>query len=196
MMPPLVRLLVLATLVAAPAACSSPDGPSTDPSFTILRMGPDAPPLETLDTAFWAVRGQDREVQVRYESPTYGYGKCLRLVVPAQALPAGVAPGDSVRITVHVVSPELFQFDFGPAGLKFDPSHPAQLQIRYTFADPDLNGDGQVDARDQNLAKRLAIYRRETSHDPWERLPTTLDANAIEADAEVTGFTQYALASE
>lgn len=191
-----VRLLLLATLVAVPAACDSPSEPDTDPSLVAVRMKPDAPPLETLDTAFWAVRGQDREVQIRYEDPTYGYGKCLRFIVPAQALPAGVAPGDSVRITVHVTDPRRFEFEFGPSGLRFDPAHPARMEIRYTFADPDLNGDGRTDAADQQLAQGIAIFRHEHPGDPWERLPTTTDADALEAQAEINGFTIFILASE
>ena len=171
------------------------DFSASSEDLTFVTMAPNAPPLETQDTSFWAVRGQDREIQIRYESPTYGYAKCMRFVVPADALPAGVAPGDSVQISVHVVDPKYFEFQFEPSGLRFDPEHPAHLEIRYTVADPDLNHDGVVDARDTDLASRLAIWRQERRGEPWYRLETALEGDALEARADVQGFTILLLAS-
>ncbi|HET7322082.1 MAG TPA: hypothetical protein VFI96_06280 [Longimicrobiaceae bacterium] len=195
----IVRLVPLVGLVLALGSCDSPADPSpgrSDAELTFVRMAPDAPPLETLDTAFWAVRGQEREVQIRYVDAVYGYGKCLRFVVPADAIPEGTAPGDSVRITVHVPDSGLFQFQFGPSGLRFDPDHPARLEIRYTFASPDLNGDGAVDDADTRLADGIAIWRRERSGEPWFRVETHRSTNLVEASADIEGFTIFILASE
>lgn len=192
----ITRLTPLLGLLLVLGSCESPSDPPPVEPLTFVRMAPDAPPLETLDTAFWAVRGQDREVQIRYVDPTYGYGKCLRFIVPAGAVPAGIAPGDSVRITVQVPDPNFFQFRFGPAGLRFDPDHPARLEIRYTFADPDLNGDGVVDASDSQLADRIAIWRQENPGEDWSKLETRHADNIVEASADIQGFTIFVLASE
>lgn len=172
-----------------------------DDEIALARVAEDAPELLHTEIEFWAVRGEDREVQIRYAG-TGGYnGKCLRFVVPGQALlrrsdGSVIEPGDSVRITIRVVDVELYVFEFDPGGLRFDPAHPARMEVRYTWAADDLNGDGSVDADDSTMAENLAIWRQERDGASWERIPSRRIEDLQEVHADITGFTKYALASD
>src|SRR5690349_7281230 len=91
-------------------------------TLVIAMVDPAAPKLIETRVSFWAVKGQTREVEIKY-APTglYENGKCLRFVVPAQALVRDIngkllADGDSVRIEVHLVDPTRYLFEFAPAG--------------------------------------------------------------------------------
>jgi hypothetical protein len=194
-LPALLTLVVLST-------CDGIDTPSDgvdDSQLTVVRVAPNAPPLEADSVTFWAVRGADRQAEMNYVYPDGSRGKCLLFRVPADALqrrPDGRAflPGDSVRITIHVVDRTRFQFRFEPAGLRFDPQNPAELEVRYRWADPDFNGDGVVDARDATAASALHFWYQETFGGRWTQLPTTVLLDAIEAHTIATRFSQYALA--
>lgn len=48
-------------------------------------------------------------------------------------------------ITIRLVDPSRFMFEFEPAGLKFDPERPAELEVSYARADPDFDDDGVED---------------------------------------------------
>jgi len=167
--------------------------------LTVATVSDDAPELVDADVRFWAVRGEEREVQIVYDTGGAYSGKCLRFVVPAEALlrrPDGsiVAPGDSVEIAIRVLDEKRFLFEFDPAGVRFDPSHPARLEIRYSWAD--LNGDGMANADDFALARDYVIWRQEEPGDPWEKVPTVRLEEEREVHALINGFTRYALASD
>ena len=173
--------------------------PVEESELTFVRMAPDAPALTTTRTSFWAVRGQDRQVEIRYAYEGGYTSKCLLFRVPAESLlrsPEGVpyVTGDSVRITVESVDGKQYRFSFEPEGLRFDPAHPARLEVRYSYADPDLNGDGQVDGIDAAIASDISFWYQPWTGEKWTRIPTTHDANVVEARAPVDGFSQYALA--
>jgi hypothetical protein len=194
-----VRLLLVLALTASLASCDALLDPSgggevADAELSVVRMAPSAPALSDTVVSFWAVRGQQREVQISYQSPGYT-GKCLRFVVPAQAVRAGDFAGDSVRITIRVLDTARFNYQFEPAGLQFDSAHPAQLEIRYKWANPDYNGDGVVDAFDTAAEQSLAIWRQEQPGDPWTQLLVRRHAIEPEVHADIEGFTRYALAS-
>ena len=196
------RLLLHLPLLLLPlGSCDAifgPEEPTSVPEseLTFVRLAPDAPPLLETKVTFWAVRGQTREVMIRYASNGGYNGKCLLLRVPAGAVPAGSAPGDSVQITIEVPDADLFRFRFSPAGLRFDPAFPAELEVRYRYADPDYNGDGVVDAADQRYAETFAFWKQERPGEEWQRIPTVRRQDIFEAFATVTGFTQYALATD
>ena len=106
--------LVLLTLIPM-AGCSELFGPDDrlveDGELTIIPVASDAPPLNATEVSFWAVKGEHREVQIQYRYPDGSLGKCLRFVVPSNALLRHpnrqlVAAGDSVEITVKVVDPD------------------------------------------------------------------------------------------
>ena len=83
---------------------------------------------------------------------------------------------------------------FEPAGLTFNPSRPAELRIHYNHADDDLDEDGDVDLDDATLELTIGIWRQENDGDPFERLGSLLVDNLEEVEAELGGFSRYALA--
>jgi hypothetical protein len=168
--------------------------------LTFIRVAPDAPPLGAVEVSFWIVRGQDREVEIRYQNGQYS-GKCLLFRVPAAAPLRHAdgrpfAAGDSALVTIRVVDAERFVFHFEPGGLRFDPNHPAELEVRYRWMDPDHNGDGVVNAADERIERAFGFWRQERPGEPWTRVATTRLPDALEARARVTGFTIYALAAD
>ncbi len=104
------------------------------------------------------------------------------------------AEDDSVLITVRVVDPARLLFEFEPAGLAFNPSRPAELKIHYDKADDDLDEDGDIDVEDETLELTLGIWRQENDGDLFERLGSLLIDDLEEIDAELEGFSRYALA--
>ena len=149
-----------------------------------------APPLETMDTSFWAVKGQDREVEILYAGQGGpGTGKeFLELVIEEQTLlrcPDGssFAEGDSVEIRV-IVDADLFLVRFEPSGLQFNPDEPAKLSLDYD------------EAEDAFLAREgeFGLWRQEESGEPWERIGIAQVEELDEIEALLTGFTRYALA--
>jgi hypothetical protein len=163
--------------------------------LTFVRVDPAAPPLESLEVSFWAVHGEERQVQITYDAGTYGNGKCLLFRVPADAVPIGVAPGDSVRVTIRVMDAAEFRFEFEPEGLQFDPAHPARVEIRYRWADPDFDRDGDVDPRDLLLSETFGLWKL-TGGQTWERVAADRRRDVLEIHAPIVGFTQYALATD
>lgn len=189
--PHFFRCLLVALL--AIAGCDD----ATDPveavdesSLTFLQVAEDAPPVTDTVVTFWASRTEDREVQIRYISEGY-VGKCMRFRVPAGSLKGQ----DSVKITIRLVDRKHFNFQFEPAGLQFDPANPAQLEVRYKWADPDLNADGVFNEVDEALARSFGFWRQERVGDPWIRVKTQRSETDLEAITPVTEFTRYALAT-
>ena len=201
------RLLVLP--LALTLACSDSGGPGDDdddlrpPSeLTILRLSGQSPPLFNPVASFWAVRGENRQVEISFEddeNPGLPGEEYLELEVDAEALlayPDGTpfVEDDSVLITVRVVDPDRLLFEFEPAGLTFNPARPAELKIHYNHADDDLDEDGDVDLDDETLELSIGIWRQENDGDPFQRLGSLLIEDLEEIDAELEGFSRYALA--
>jgi hypothetical protein len=196
------RRFVPAVLAGAAlvASCRELTAPAPEPvvdesALTFVRVDPQAPPLDALEVSFWAVHGQERSVQISYDAGEYGNGKCLLFRVPADAVPIGVAPGDSVRVTIRVLDANEFRFEFLPEGLQFDPEHPARVEIRYRWANPDFDGDGDQDPRDLLLAETFGLWRM-TGESSWERVTADRRRDILEIHAPIVGFTQYALATD
>lgn len=168
------------------------DDPDTRPESQLefVLVDPDAPPLETTDTSFWAVRGEERELEIRFQgSGGSGTGsRFLRFEVDDESLlrrPDGTtfAPGDSIEIRVQVASDRYFA-DFEPSGLVFNPDDPAELEIRYELADDDfLEREQEFD-----------LWRQERPGDPWQRIGSLQLEDIDEIEAELLGFTRFALA--
>jgi hypothetical protein len=196
--------LVVAAVAGAFGSCSHWCGPgdgSRPPSeLNVVRVAPASEALFNPADSFYAVRGQDREVRIYFQDEVGGPGEeYLRLRVDAPTLlarPDGtpVATGDSVLIRVRVVDPTQMLFELEPSGLKFNPLVPARLVIHYDHAGGDFNDDGGVDAADSAIEGTLSIWRQETPADPFVRLGSVLSADLDEAEAELTGFSRYALA--
>jgi hypothetical protein len=199
------RYLLLVAPLAALLACSSSSGPndgSSKPSaeLNIVGVSDDAPPLYNPEVSFYAVKGENREARIFFQNDQGGPGdEYLRLRIDAPTLRArpdgsAIAEGDSVLITVRVVDPQQMLFEMEPSGLGFSTDDPAELRIRYAEAHGDLNDDGRVDSTDDDIESTMAIWRQETPSDPFVRVGTAVVKDLEEAEAELTGFSRYALA--
>lgn len=198
------RMLLLLPL-AATASCgdsSSPGAEIRQPGdLTILRVAEGAPAPATLDTTFTAVRGEDSELRIDYE-PVDGESsgeEFLRfrlddesLVNDASGNPIPI--GGSIEIRVRIVDPERLEFEFQPAGLRFNPAEPAELRIRYAHADDDFDDDGDVDADDDRIEQELSIWRQETVGNPWVKIGSVVFEELEDVEGEIFGFTRYSIA--
>ena len=195
------RTIALTTLAAAlllggckRGGTDNPPNVVPDNQLVLVQQAANAPPLATQEATFWAKAGDNAEVRIRYTTGE----NCLEFKIPGNGLlrrPDGTAfrRGDSIQITIRVLDPNSFNFEFQPSGLRFDPEHPAELRMRYQYANPDLNRDGRVDAADER--SRLGIWRQETAGQPWVSVGTIRDADLREVRAQLRGFTKYAMAS-
>lgn len=195
------RATALALLAAAAlaAGCESPPTGVPEDRLVFIRAAPGSPALAASEVSFWAVKGEDADVEIRYQPlPGQSSGeRCLRFRLDDDSLlrhPDGraIRQGDSVRITIRVVDYEQFHFEFSPAGLRFDPAEPAELRVSYQFADPDFNGDGVVDGRDEDF--EFGFWRQERAGRRWERIGSARLHDLEEVRADLDGFTRYALA--
>jgi hypothetical protein len=199
-----LRCLLLAALAGAAGSCSDSSGPAVDSKpegeLSVVHVAPSSAPLFNPVDSFYAKRGEDREVRIFFQDGAGGAGEeYLRLRVDAASLlarPDGtpVLPGDSVLIHVRVVDPAQMLFELQPSGLEFTPLVPARLTIHYSHAGGDLNDDGTVNSLDTAIESTLAIWRQENPGDPFVRLSSVLSIDLDEAEAELTGFSRYALA--
>jgi hypothetical protein len=192
-----IALAALAALLLGGCEWGGTDNPPQvvpDDQFVVVRQAADAPALAAQEATFWARAGENAEVRIRYTTGE----NCLEFKIPGNGLlrrPDGTAfrRGDSIQVTIRVLDPSRFKFEFQPSGLRFDPEHPAELRMRYRYANPDLNGDGRVDAADERA--RLGIWRQEADGQPWVSIGTIRDAELREVRADLQGFTKYAMAS-
>jgi hypothetical protein len=160
-----------------------------------------APALLNDSASFYAVVGQHRRARIYYQGAAPGdTGETLlEFEVPGDGLykkPDGTtfASGDSVLITITVTTPGRMVFTFSPSGLQFSPSSPARLHIEYAHGDHDFNDDGHVDSTDTRIQSQLDLWRRETGDTVWVKLGGVNLEDDNELDANVPGFTEYALA--
>lgn len=178
------------------------DAPRDETELRFVRFPDSIFPRAQREGSFWAVAGEHRELVLRYEpdEPGEEAEEFLELDVPANALlrrPDGTAfeEGDSIRITVRVDDAARFLFRFEPSGLVFDPDHAAELEVTYRRAGDDLDDDGDVDDDDREFERDLRLWRQESPGDPWEPLGTLQLEELDEVEADITGFTGFALAS-
>lgn len=202
---------LLAGLIAALAACTQ-GGPgataiSTDTivkvedSLSFLRPAPGAPPFGATVVSFWAVKGENREARLMYRKRpgSSDSTEFLRFRVDGQSLvnrPDGspIAEGDSLLITLTIADSSRLIAGFAPSGLVFNPDKPARLRLKYSEADPDLNHDGVVNAADTALMRGFRLWRQESPGEPWVSLPSAVNQSSMEVDADIPGFTRYAVA--
>jgi len=195
----MMRVARGALLVVSAAACG---GDSTAPTVQkpsadlhFLRLSASAPSLQATVVSFYAKKGSDREIRVRFSNGE----DFLRFRVFANSLlqrPDGsvFAAGDSVLITITITDPTKLAADFQPAGLKFSPSNPARLQFEFGEANKDLNDDGVVNATDTSLIPQISTWRQETTGSEWLKVNSTVEIEINEVQADIFGFTGYALA--
>ncbi len=151
--------------------------------------------LDQYTATFWAVRGEERSLQINYLSVTGDTSSpFLRLVVDDPAYVPGLgdlAPGDSVLMTV-TIDPSNIKISLEPTGLLF--GNPAQLQIWYGGAGGDLNGDGVVDDADAWIeAQLLGMWYREGADSSWTEMPAAQSLADKSFTSALPHFSEYAL---
>ena len=190
---------------AGMVACSDSSGPDTGGvkppgELTIIRLPAGSPPIWNPVDSFYAKRGEDRELRIYFEDEVGGPGEeYLRLRVDSPSLlsyPDGTLfqVGDSVLITVRVVDPEQIYFEFEPSGLRFNPSVPAQLKIDYAETEGDLDDDGDVDVDDDAIEQVIDLWRQEQAGQDFVKLGAVKLEDLDEIEADILGFTRYAIA--
>lgn len=196
-------IFAVVTLAGA-GACSTTSAPTTPPpraAVNFVFQDTTYKPLLATQASFYAKVGQDRVVRLVYQGtlPTDSGAELLRFEVPSDGLlrkPDGTSfgPNDSILITVTVVDPKRFLFDFQPAGLKFNPYDPAQLKIEYVYADHDYDGNGVIDSTDARIATQLGLWRRDPPDTLWAAQGAVRFDDLEEFDANVLSFCAYAVA--
>ena len=155
------RASISAIALTLALGCSSDGTPSPDApgsarppdELTVARLADTAPPLEESTVSFWAFKGRAVEQKLYFLNEEGGRGdEYLSLKLEDGSLrfrPDGsaFAEGDSVLITITVEDSARLLFALEPTGLKFRANEQAELRIRYSHADDDLNEDGKVDER-------------------------------------------------
>ena len=196
--------LAFAAALSIPG-CSSSDiaAPEERPvdglKFLMVRAG--APPLAATVTSFYAVRGRNAGVDIWYRAApgSKDSTKFLEFRLDNVSLdrrPDGTAfaDGDSVRITLTVTDPSRLIIDFQPSGLRFAAKNPARMKMFFSQVGDDLDGDGRVDGNDDAIQQQLSVWRQEAMGAPWFKVSSVVVKSNKEVDANLGGFTGYALA--
>jgi len=169
-----------------------PEGNAQDGLHAFLSGGLS---LDRNTATFWAVRGQQRSIQINYLSATGGTSApFLKLTLTDPIFVPGrgnLAVGDSVLITV-TIDPNAIEVSLEPTGLQF--GNPAEMKISYGGAAGDLNGDGVVNATDAEIeAKLLGMWYREGSNSTWEQIPASQTIADKSFTCALQHFSQYAV---
>ena len=190
------RLATLAVFAFAGAVWGCGDG-SFNPG-TVLTRTPDelnilevpaTPTLVSDSVGFWAVRGKNRSVEIFYaDSLGLPAERLLRFAVADNALekyPDGSKfdSNDSVFISIRITDPSTLAFDFAPSGLRFKKDHPAKLTVGY----------GRATASGDTVSV-LGIWMQEQDNGSYIMLKSRIHAAQQEVEADVPGFSRYAVA--
>lgn len=198
-----LALMIGVTAVIAACGSDSVTAPEQRPAseLRLLTVASTSPLLATTTTSFWAVKGKNAGVDLWYHAPPgqRDSTKFLEFRMGGATLdrrPDGsvIAQGDSVLITLTVVSPTNLIVDFQPSGLKFSANDPAKLKMFFGECGDDLDRDGQVTSSDDAIEQQLSIWRQETPLSPWIKVSSLVVKDNKEVDAELGGFTGYAIA--
>jgi hypothetical protein len=149
--------------------------------------------LDRNTVTFWAVRGQQRSVQINYASSsgrTDSPFLLLSITDPFYAPGRGwIRSGDSVLVTV-TVDPSNIKVSLEPTGLLFGES--AKMKIWYGGAGGDLNGNGVVNGGDGQIESQvLGLWYREGRNSPWTTIPATQSLADKSFTAALRHFSEY-----
>ena len=149
------------------------------------------PTLVNDSVGFWAVRGANRSVELFYaDSLGQPAERLLRFDVADNALekyPDGTKfeSHDSVFISIRITDPSTLAFDFAPSGLRFKKDHPAKLTVAYGRAVNAVSGDS---------VGAFGIWMQEEANGSYIMLKSRIRSAQQEVEAEVPGFSRYAVA--
>lgn len=204
-----IRLLTLTALLTGVAACADSNGGdgggNTVPpgQLTFIRLAPTAPALCADTVRFWAKRGVGIEGALVFPEVGHTCNEStedfVRLKLDAQSLlryPDGTLfqANDSVLITLAWVGNDSILVHLEPTGLLFDPAHPAELKIEYAEVNGDFDDDGDVDADDDSIEHQIDVWRQPTLLDDYTKVGTAKFEDTDEIEADLNGFSRYALA--
>jgi hypothetical protein len=88
-----------------------------------------------------------------------------------------------VDITMSVPDPSRLEVELQPSGLGFNPQDPAELQIEYA----------EAEGITTHIEAQLASWRQESPGAPYTRIGTLILDDLDEAQADLLGFSRYAL---
>ncbi|MDB4890537.1 MAG: hypothetical protein JWL61_2392 [Gemmatimonadetes bacterium] len=201
-----IRRRIAAGIALALTACSSATDTlapeeRVEGQLRLLTVSTDAPPLALSIVSFYAVKGKNAGADIWYR-PRAGQRdstKFLEFRLGGATLdrrPDGsiIANGDSVRITVMVTDPAHLILQFQPSGLTFSSKDPARLRMFFNEVGDDLDHDGSVNSDDDDVERRLSIWRQEVPGLPWFKVASAVVKDQKRVDADLLGFTGYALA--
>ena len=80
--------------------------------------------------------------------------------------------------------PDRFLVEFNPSGLQFNPDRPARLEMHYA----------EADGEDLERETEIELWRQESPGEPWELVASVRLEEFDEIEAQLFGFTRYALA--
>jgi hypothetical protein len=201
----LVGALTFAGVALAIGCGAAADSTAPEQRLTtdlrLLTVSPTAPALATTIASFYAVKGKNAGIDLYYRARP-GRNDSTKFVefrlggASLDRRPDGttIADGDSVLITLTVVNPTNLIVDFQPSGLTFSSKDPARLKMFFGECGDDLNRDGQVTSADDAIQQQLSIWRQETPLAPWIKVSSLVVKDNKEIDAELGGFTGYAVA--
>ena len=184
---------------ANPAEAETVEGSGSSKEVHVLRQSTSAPKLETYQVSFWAFKNKASTVTVNYQARTGQRvgDPYLRFDIPKNGLKAKaggwpLAKRDSVRMTL-TIDPASFVVDFEPSGVLFSRQSPANLIIWYENANPDLNGDGVVNATDRKLEQQLALWHHAKRAKRWFKLSSKHDSAQPAISTPLYHFSVYAV---
>lgn len=201
------RLMILLLAVVAVPLFSCTDSTVPDSSDTrdpndlrLLSVPYGTPPLAKTQVSFYAVQGRAGGADIWYharqgstDSTTFLEFRVGPASLATRPDGSAIAAGDSVLITITVTDQSHFLVDFQPSGLKFTTADRPTLKISFAACGEDLNYDHVVDDKDQAIMDALSFWRQEAPFQPWHKLSSTLESTTKEVDAQLDGFTGYAL---
>jgi hypothetical protein len=150
--------------------------------------------LTQYQATFWAKRGTSRTLQINYAAGG-GTSPFLKLTISDPTYVPGrgtIAMGDSVLVTA-TVDPNALTVQLEPHQMQF--GTPSQLQIWYSGAGGDLNGDGVVDSGDSYIESQLlGMWYQADPTSLWSPIPATQSLSTKSFTAALQHFSGYSVA--
>jgi hypothetical protein len=195
-------LPVLASFAWSACGSSGTTEPEPRPpaDLNIIQLPANHPPFESRTVSFWARKNQTREGAIYFLNTEGQRGEAFaRLKIDSGSLlarPDGTPFGtsDSVLITMTVVEPSQILVELQPSGLTFVAGKPAELKLDYGATEGDLNEDGKVDGKDNEIQQQMAIWRQEKLGDPFVQIGSVKAEDLREIEAKLVSFSRYAIA--
>jgi hypothetical protein len=156
------------------------------------------PILSSYEVSFWAHGDRDQSIEIDYRTSGGSWQPYIIFTVPSGALlnrPDGtpIAPQDSIRITASIDTLQL-QVRLEPSGLTFSNTTPALLQVWYSGANRDYDGNGVVDENDSYIESQLlGLWLQEGPAAPWVAIPSLNTTSGRFVIADIRHFSGYAV---